>query len=271
MNYFKSEMLRLDPKIGYVSQDPAYLAVGNAAQLKSITGMDIIQYLSDPQGLNSYSYARNNPLVYTDPTGEFFGQFGIDMSNSQRSIAQSFYNLGGYLNNQGIVGQLFGAKQLGMASNIAGSIADNVANILDPRQGADTRLFAVGMVGLDVGSGGEGRGVGKILGKVGDIVHINPEKIRFTQDSISSKFSNGNTLESTINGLKSGKISPNDFPPIRVFERDEKMYSLDNRRLEVFQKAGIDIPTIRATSQEIKNELVRKFTTFNDGKSIIVR
>ncbi len=42
-------------KIGrFVSEDPAYLAIGNATILKSITGMEIEQYLSDPQALNSY-------------------------------------------------------------------------------------------------------------------------------------------------------------------------------------------------------------------------
>jgi len=31
----------------------------------------LMEYLSDPQGLNSYSYVKNNPLKYTDPNGEF--------------------------------------------------------------------------------------------------------------------------------------------------------------------------------------------------------
>jgi RHS repeat-associated protein len=34
---------------------------------------DVIPNQYDPQTLNRYAYARNNPLVYTDPTGHFFG------------------------------------------------------------------------------------------------------------------------------------------------------------------------------------------------------
>jgi RHS repeat-associated protein len=33
----------------------------------------IIQDVYDPQSLNRYSYVRNNPLRYTDPTGHFWG------------------------------------------------------------------------------------------------------------------------------------------------------------------------------------------------------
>ncbi|MFO0701154.1 MAG: RHS repeat-associated core domain-containing protein [Nitrospira sp.] len=35
----------------------------------------IVPDLGDPQSLNRYSYARNNPLLYTDPTGHFFKHF----------------------------------------------------------------------------------------------------------------------------------------------------------------------------------------------------
>lgn len=58
---------------GFLSQDPSHLAIGNTNQLKQVTGQDQQMYLSDPQQLNSYSYARDNPIVKSDPTGRAFG------------------------------------------------------------------------------------------------------------------------------------------------------------------------------------------------------
>ena len=38
-----------------------------------ITADSIVQSPGDPQTLNRYSYCRNNPLIYTDPSGQIFG------------------------------------------------------------------------------------------------------------------------------------------------------------------------------------------------------
>jgi RHS repeat-associated protein len=56
----------------FVSQDPVFLAVGDEQVLKSKTGLKLEQYLVDPQGFNSYAYARNNPLKYVDEQGNYF-------------------------------------------------------------------------------------------------------------------------------------------------------------------------------------------------------
>ena len=39
---------------------------------KFISPDAIVQAPDDPQTLNRYSYARNNPIIYTDPSGNFF-------------------------------------------------------------------------------------------------------------------------------------------------------------------------------------------------------
>lgn len=44
---------------------------------------------------------------------------------------------------------------------------------------------------------------------------------------------------------------------------------MDNRRLAAFQEAGVDIPYRMATPQEIAKGW--KFTTQNDGTSILIR
>jgi RHS repeat-associated protein len=54
----------------FTSQDPVALALGDEQQIKQITGQPQNVLLSDPQQLNLYSYARNNPLIYTDSGGK---------------------------------------------------------------------------------------------------------------------------------------------------------------------------------------------------------
>ena len=61
-----------------------------------------------------------------------------------------------------------------------------------------------------------------------------------------------------------------DVDPIRVFERNGKTFTLDNRRLKAFQEAGVPIRTTPATAAEVVTE-AWKFTTKNEGTSIRVR
>jgi RHS repeat-associated protein len=99
---------------------------------------------------------------------------------------------------------------------------------------------------------------------------MNPEKIRYTQDSIKNSYKDGQSLDATIAQLRSGATAAEDIPPIRVFERYGKIYSLDNRRLYAFKQAGVPVRFVKATPRQVEDESW-KFTTQNDGASIRVR
>ncbi len=54
----------------FTSQDPAFLLIGDPTRMQSTIGVTQDFILSDPQLLNSYSYARNNPITLKDPEGK---------------------------------------------------------------------------------------------------------------------------------------------------------------------------------------------------------
>ncbi|WP_316763687.1 RHS repeat-associated core domain-containing protein [Streptomyces herbicida] len=99
---------------------------------------------------------------------------------------------------------------------------------------------------------------------------MNPAKIRYTQDSIKGSYKDGRSLDETIAELQSGEKSADDIQPIRVFERDGNIYSLDNRRLYAFKQADVPVRFVKASPREVEQESW-KFTTKNDGASIRVR
>lgn len=139
---------------------------------------------------------------------------------------------------------------------------------------ADGNAAGVGAAaGAFLTGGGKGRPGPPRPGPVGGLPAngtIAPKGVRFSQDSIGAKFSDGRSVTQVIDDLKAGRTTADDIPPIRVFEREGKRYTLDNRRLYVFQEAGVNIRFKRATAAEVENQ-AWKFTTKNDGVSIIVR
>ncbi len=133
-----------DANLGrFLSQDPAFLAIGNFKNLENIIQQSSSLYFSNPQDINSYSYVINNPLKYKDVTGEFFGVddaagallgsiTGVGLHITSSLIANqplTWGNVGGAATAGAIIGfgtvnapETLGAS-LGISVEIAGAIA----------------------------------------------------------------------------------------------------------------------------------------------------
>ena len=178
-----------------------------------------------------------------------------------------FKLLGGSLAKFGAQGLRFGNQTVAAAKNAFNNLQNWVTNNFD--------LSAVTSGGLPVPKGPSGSGASYFKNARpldNPIGSVDPATIRFTQNSIKSSFRSGDSIDELISGLRNGTVSPDTIPPIRVFDVDGQLFSLDNRRLYAFQQAGKPINTVPATMLEIAADQLRdKFTTITEGISIIVR
>ena len=131
----------------------------------------------------------------------------------------------------------------------------------------DLGLNTVGLLPI-VPSIGVIKAVGE--GALKGIKRIDPFAVRFSQESAGYTFRGRGTIDDLATGLRNGSISPDNVPPIRLVERDGNLFSLDNRRLEAFRRAGVQAPYRMATKKEAASE-GWKFTTRNKGISIRIR
>lgn len=227
------------------------------------------QHFEDTQSWNIYSYVGNNPTMHIDSNGmekEFFAEARRD--GAWKNVAP--------LKTPGEK-RVAGAVAGGLGLVLAGPVAEGVAALARPIIAAFTAKAA-----SDPGSvqrtaetvkqavqSGEAPALPQQAQAV--VNAVDPGTIRFTQDSISGAFSKGGaSLANTIEGLKSGAIDPAKIPAIRVFQQEGQTFTLDNRRLYVFQQAGVAVRTVAATAQEVAKE-AWKMTTQNGGTSIRVR
>ncbi|XP_039268831.2 uncharacterized protein LOC120343873 [Styela clava] len=104
-------------------------------------------------------------------------------------------------------------------------------------------------------------------------VSISPDSLRYTQDSISSNFKNGKSLEKAINDVAKRVLSVESFPVMEVYSLGGKFWCRNNRRLYVMKELQM-----RGHLEEIVVDYVgerphnrRYFTTKTIGKSIRVR
>lgn len=149
---------------------------------------------------------------------------------------------------------------------------DGLAPILTAENPWNNQRFSGGSIGAAAGEGGFARPPmrGAVAPSSTMTSRIDPSTVRFTQDSARFSFKGGGNIDELASGLKKGNISPQSVPPIRLVERDGQLYTLDNRRLEAFRRAGVEVPYRMATPKEDSAE-GWKFTTRNNGTSIRIR
>jgi RHS repeat-associated protein len=112
----------------------------------------------------------------------------------------------------------------------------------------------------------------------GGAATIDTALVRFSQDSVKGEFRNGTTLNEAIGALRAGGAeAAASYPPIRLFEREGMLFTLDNRRLLVFSQAGLPVPFRMATTAEVAAETAGPFSKFTTtaaqgwGRFITVR
>jgi len=88
-------------------------------------------------------------------------------------------------------------------------------------------------------------------------------RIHFTQNTVSTNFTDGTSVADLTHKLANGQISPDDIPPIRVVQHQSQFWTLDNRRLRAFKDSlTSEIPIIRVDLKDsnIKQEFWNKKT-----------
>ncbi len=106
---------------------------------------------SDPQSLNRYTYCLNNPLIYTDPSGEIWQIFLIGFLMGAFSGAVQ-----AHMNNQNwfvgaLVGGAIGLVSAGVGVGIGGWVGGTVTSWLAPTVGTTAAQSAGSVVGAMAG------------------------------------------------------------------------------------------------------------------------
>jgi RHS repeat-associated protein len=133
-----------------------------------ITPDSIVQAPFDPQSLNRYSYCRNNPLIYTDPTGHsFWGAVGGFFSAIGSFIGGFFSAIGGFFS--GFFGGAFGrgGSSGGSGGSSGGRSGGGGLSVLpsSSRQGSGPSSSEVSSSFIS-GAWNFGASVGNVLGSV---------------------------------------------------------------------------------------------------------
>ncbi|RKP43256.1 hypothetical protein D7S89_27040, partial [Trinickia fusca] len=226
----------------------------------------------------SAAYAGN----FLNDAAQSFKQFGYQMTGAQTADeARAAWNSENYGLATAKEFQAFGEAGLALmglgsaaraatgpamrAVTAAGEYAESTVAGLGDQYGLGLRLSVV------EGSGTTPQFLTKTqFAELPETGRINPQVVRFSQDSAKANFKPPyGSIDEFSQGLMAGDIDPVSIEPIRIVERNDMVFTLDNRRLYSFQQAGVDVPYQKLDAIP-KRELF-KFTTQNDGVSLFIR
>jgi hypothetical protein len=190
-----------------------------------ITPDSIVQDPFDPQTLNRYAYARNNPLTYTDPSGHFAlvddmligAALGAAIGGITAAVTGD--DIGKCILTGAIGGALFGAAGFGIQSlGAEGSLlAVGIHTAVGAASGGINSAITGGDVKLGMLTGGISGGIGKFAG---DFIPDNfaaqlvgRTLVGGITGGISSEIYGGSFAEGFVCGAKTAAIGviANDF------------------------------------------------------------
>jgi hypothetical protein len=88
------------------------------------------------------------------------------------------------------------------------------------------------------------------------VATIDTALVRFTQSSVKQTLTSGENINDLAAALRGpgGDALAESFEPIRIFEQNGSLFTLDNRRLLAFSMAGRDIPYVWATAEDVLDQ-----------------
>jgi len=89
---------------------------------------------------------------------------------------------------------------------------------------------------------------------------VDPAGLRYTQSRMSERMTNADgvrnsqSVDELARQLRTGTVNPQDIEPVRIFrDEDGVMRTLDHRRVEAAQRAGVPVNAIELTLDEARS------------------
>ena len=188
-----------------------------------------VQMPTSAQSFNRYSYCLNNPLKYTDPSGELFGiddaVFAFALYNMASSMMMAAYNDQGVLKAGGL-SLLSSAASYGI-----GSVFGGVGNFGHELLRAGSHGFATGAINaLNGDSFGRGFLTGALSSGIGSFaqgVHMNTELMLASTTALgglASWAAGGDFLSGAMQGLIIGIMNHKQHDPTDEIEKRKMLY-----------------------------------------------